>query len=44
MTLLEAIRNRMHPAASTGDSPEGEARELTDRYARLGEREAVAGL
>jgi hypothetical protein len=44
MTFLQAIRNRVRPDAEVPDSPEGESQELTDRYARLNERDAVAGL
>ena len=46
MTFLQAIRNRVRPdaEAEVPDSPEAESQELTDRYARLNERDAVAGL
>lgn len=48
MTLLEAVRTRMRSRAATMDTTktetETESRELTDRYTRLNERDAVAGL
>ena len=43
MTFLETIRNRRRPA-TVADSPEAASQELTDRFARLSERDAVAGL
>lgn len=46
MTFLQAIRNRVRPDADAEvpGSPEAESQELTDRYDRLNERDAVAGL
>jgi hypothetical protein len=44
MTFLETIRNRRRPPAAAAESQEAESQELTDRFARLNEREAVAGL
>jgi hypothetical protein len=44
VTLLNAIRTRMHPPTSTGDSEAARPRDLADGYDRLNERDAVAGL
>ena len=44
MTLLQAIRDRMHPPDSAGDPPDPDSQALTDRFDRLNEREAASGL
>jgi hypothetical protein len=44
VTLLDAVRRRMRQPAGAADSRQAGSHELTDRYARLGERDAVGGL
>ena len=44
MSILESLRNRMRPPARADDSPAADSQTLTDRYARLNERDAVTGL
>lgn len=44
MPFLDGFRNRRRTNDATTDSPEAESQELTDRYDRLNEHDAVAGL